>query len=762
MISKAYKNNCQNLFELLIQNHIRFWLMAGTLLGAVRERNFIQHDNDVDIAIWAEDRDRFIEIIQNSDWYFFQIWRREIGVIRHGYIRNESKIDVFCMDKDNDSAYMYLYMKNPLSSVWDTEWRFKFPKELFEELIPYNIDSVKCFIPKEAESILDLEYTQNWRTPDKTWINNNAPCFDKDYKELAIIIPTFLRNEKLKDLIQSISKTIHSEKYRLYIADQGLFDLEQDEYYKDLQKDGHKTFYLPFNSGLSYARNYLVKQTKEPFILLIDDDFYFTEDTKIQNFIYILNNRSDLGIIGGKLKDHEDYHFRLIKMNNKFYYIKLNPKEWYYTLNTYLIKPIRFWYSDIVLNFAMFKREVFDNHKWDNELKLAEHSVTKNTSIFLKNGYNKISCIPIYKLFPSSQLKWKNNQYFFSKSSKLKIWTDNGWQHIIGVFKHKVEKEIYSITTNHGYIECTSDHSLIINNKEIKPTELKVGDSIELCNYPSLSNKLAVDKEWAWLLGLFLAEGCYATKSPDCNIANQDLKILNKAKNILQKFAIDSHIVLNQHKKNRCNYLQFKPYKMIDGYFSYFYIDREKIIPYFVFDFDLESRKSFFEGFMIGDGDKTSECKGLFSQKSQSIVNGLIYLLSDVYINRHISAERNKFGDWFRVNFKQYQTKNKMIIKKITKKFIDDYVYDVETENHHFCGGIGNINLHNTYFYWTLKQLKKWKVAFTDTVIAEHHKSNNNQVYNDFRGTINNKLGVELFHKKMDLNENDFITISED
>ena len=35
-------------------------------------------------------------------------------------------------------------------------------------------------------------------------------------------------------------------------------------------------------------------------------------------------------------------------------------------------------------------------------------------------------------------------------------------------------------------------------------------------------------------------------------------------------------------------------------------------------------------------------------------------------------------------------------IKEIEKFKIDGYVYDLETENHHFCGGLGNVLLHNT------------------------------------------------------------------
>ena len=41
--------------EVFTQHGVRWWLMHGTLLGAHREGNIIQGDDDIDYGIWEED-----------------------------------------------------------------------------------------------------------------------------------------------------------------------------------------------------------------------------------------------------------------------------------------------------------------------------------------------------------------------------------------------------------------------------------------------------------------------------------------------------------------------------------------------------------------------------------------------------------------------------------------------------------------------------------------------------------------------------------
>ncbi|MFA5300428.1 MAG: LAGLIDADG family homing endonuclease [Lutibacter sp.] len=418
------------------------------------------------------------------------------------------------------------------------------------------------------------------------------------------------------------------------------------------------------------------------------------------------------------------------------------------------------WNVDICRNVFLAKTEMLKTVPWDENLKLC---FEQNTPIIIKDKTNKIQIIPIkYLFYPSIQ----SNIYYGYKYGQTKIWTKNGWKKIICISRKKTKEQIYEIRTERSLIKLTENHPIIINNKKIKAKDLSIGDIIENCEFPKLSNKLNIDIDWAWMLGFFLAEGTCLSgikKQKRVEFTNQNKNFLKKCEYIFNKIGIKCKWYINKTRKDKCYFLRIFHPKLLSDYFSYFYKNNEKIIPYFVYDFDQNARKAFLKGFFDGDGTKFPKKPVILSQKSPSIMNGIIWLTSDLYKNYYINNQKNKYGEWLKLHLKEYKTKllsNKIL--NIKTYLTKELVYDLECEGHKFIAGVGNINVHNCEHEDEFIRIKQagYKGLWTNYIVVEkmtdrptEYAELRKQNWNKCQKLLLKKWGLRTWIRYVHLNE---------
>jgi len=367
--------------HLLEANDVFFWLDFGTLLGAHREKAFISGDDDIDLSLWSTDYWKIRKIIDLSGWKYKSIWRKEITVYDES--NPDFHIDLFFYDKEKENCAAYVYLENKITKEINIESKMIVPIELLKDFKTIKFYNHNFYIPKKISEYLTCHYG-TWKDKDSTWYYSKRTNIDRTHALIAIIIPTFLREDKLKNCIESLLKTFGNINrfqplLRIYIGDQADINPSKKEFYQSLTDLGHQVIQLPYNCGLSYARNYLISQTKEPFILIIDDDYIFDELTNFEPMINLLLSEENVGIIGGGLNDRTTVPIRVyidkIKNNNlnKLTYVTKSI-QYLESKATIKQKSYRYFKTEMVPNFFLAKREVFDDIKWDNELKLIEHS----------------------------------------------------------------------------------------------------------------------------------------------------------------------------------------------------------------------------------------------------------------------------------------------------------------------------------------------------------------------------------------------------
>ncbi|MDD7595009.1 MAG: LicD family protein [Clostridiales bacterium] len=69
----------KDIDKICRENNLRYFLHAGTLLGAMNHKGFIPWDDDVDISMFREDYEKFLSIVheQMGDRYFVQTYKTD-------------------------------------------------------------------------------------------------------------------------------------------------------------------------------------------------------------------------------------------------------------------------------------------------------------------------------------------------------------------------------------------------------------------------------------------------------------------------------------------------------------------------------------------------------------------------------------------------------------------------------------------------------------------------------------------------------------
>lgn len=327
-------------------------------------------------------------------------------------------------------------------------------------------------------------------------------------------------------------------------------------------------------------------------------------------------------------------------------------------------------------------------------------SVLPDTPIVIRKKDGVIDIVPIQSLMPETVTTR------YDKFGDIDVLTERGFSKIKYIYKHKIKKKGYRILTRKGFVECTDDHSLIINGREIKPSELKVGDKINLVSFKTKST-INLNPDLAWLFGFFIAEGTCGiyqyknNKKHSWRVVNQNKDRLEEARKIIEKDLGLLTTIIDIRKRSATYALVPRDNsKLLAEYFlKQCYRGNEKAIPQPVLNAQKDAKIAFIEGIKEGDGHVDKNGLITIDQIHKTVQAGITTVLNELDLEYSLQIRKDKQNICrIRIikNKKDKRIKHYNVIKKIERFNINGHVYDLETRNHHFCGGIGNILLHNT------------------------------------------------------------------
>lgn len=176
--------------KVLERNKIRFMMLYGTLLGAIRDHDFISHDEDIDLAILDEEKQHTFDTLPQLMAEGFEIARYDrrglLSIIKKG-----EYIDLYFM-KSNGNGIRSCSGNLVLEKFLTESVQITFKGECF-------------YAPKDYFGYLECEYGKSWSVPIE-WHDFNMPLWRRW---------AFFLKEHIKDVLPDsiyFALASHSEK----------------------------------------------------------------------------------------------------------------------------------------------------------------------------------------------------------------------------------------------------------------------------------------------------------------------------------------------------------------------------------------------------------------------------------------------------------------------------------------------------------------------------------------------------------------------
>ena len=162
------RNEEEQIFRALkVSNEIfeaqfskKLFICYGTLLGCIRNNDFIPHDDDVDVCFLADGQgldaavDEFRQVIKTLTDIGQRIVFDSGGQFH--WLVQETWLDIFMAWMEGDKLYMYnaggIFSRNQIYPLGECEFKGR-----------------QVLIPNDAEAMLELIYGPRWRIPDPSF-----------------------------------------------------------------------------------------------------------------------------------------------------------------------------------------------------------------------------------------------------------------------------------------------------------------------------------------------------------------------------------------------------------------------------------------------------------------------------------------------------------------------------------------------------------------------------------------------------------------
>lgn len=174
------KENLIILKRIFDLHNVRYWLCFGTLLGAVREDNFIEHDVDTDVGMAVSQINMLEAAVSDLKRSGFEFIRVLPDISMVSLLRKNEYIDIYMFRKiDNDHI----------------SWRcngYIVKEDYFSNLTDIHFLGEQFSVPCNYIRYLEEVYGQDWKIPKQNAHAKPINITEETYKQYYLVLNKWL------------------------------------------------------------------------------------------------------------------------------------------------------------------------------------------------------------------------------------------------------------------------------------------------------------------------------------------------------------------------------------------------------------------------------------------------------------------------------------------------------------------------------------------------------------------------------------------